>query len=409
MSLVQKTRDESILSHRSDIDAFRRALKGWLAVNVPKDWEQRLSRDYENEYPAVQREWLAKLESVGLGVPHWPVKWGGEDLSIRHQVVIYEEFARANAPGLTMYAMSHYHVPATLYMWGTSQQIERYVPAARAGEVWAQGFSEPNAGSDLASLRTRAERRGDHYIVNGQKVWSSGAMNASLYMLLARTDPTSSKHNGISMLIVDLKAKGVTLRPIRQINGNAEFCEVFLDNVEVPVANLIGPENQGWKVAQSTLSTERGLIIFNNAERVQLLCERVIERTRAGDDAWLGDDQWRREFVQAYAELQGLRAMIRSMLDNVERTGEVGDLPPIIKLHYSEWQQRMTELFVRIGGLDGQRLQMIRSIGSYAKGNWYHDYLSSWLWTISGGANEIIRNIIAERMLGLPREPKSAS
>jgi alkylation response protein AidB-like acyl-CoA dehydrogenase len=418
MSAPAKTpalpRDDSILAKRGDVDAFRAALRDWLKRNVPQDWEQRLARDYEHEYPRIQRDWLAKLESIGLAVPHWPKQWGGEDLSIRHQVAIYEEFARANAPALLMYSISHSHVPGTLYSWGTPAQIERYVPAARHGEVWAQGFSEPNAGSDLASLRTRAERvkdptgrgGGDRYIVNGQKIWSSGAMHASLYMLLARTDPKSAKHNGISMMIVDLKAKGVTLRPIRQINGNAEFCEVFLDDVEVPVENLIGPENQGWKVAQSTLSTERGLLIFNNSERAQMLCERVLARIRSGSEAWFEDDQWRREFIQAYTELQSLRAMIRRMLDNVERTGEVGDTPPLIKLHYSELQQRLTELLLRVGGVAEQRLEDVKIPGNFPKGSPYNDYLSSWIWTISGGSSEIIRNIISERMLGLPKEPR---
>jgi len=406
-------RDDSILSKRGDLAAFRAALRDWLARNVPADWVGRLGRDYDNEYPRVQREWLAKLESIGLAVPHWPAQWGGEDLSIRHQVVIYEEFARANAPALLMYSISHAHVPATLYSWGTPEQIARYVPAARQGEVWAQGFSEPNAGSDLAGLRTRAElvkdptgRGGDRYVVNGQKIWSSGAMNASLYMLLARTDPKAAKHAGITMLIVDLKAKGVTIKPIRQINGNNEFCEVFLDDVEVPVANRIGPENGGWKVAQSTLSTERGLLIFNNSERAQQLCERILERIRAGGEPWFEDDQWRREFMQGYAELQALRAMIRRMLADVEATGDVGEMPPLIKLHYAELLQRLTELLLRVGGLPEQRLRVPPIPGNFPKDSPFYDYLASWVWTISGGANEIIRNIIGERILELPKEPR---
>ena len=396
-------RDNVILDKRGDLDAFRATLRDWLKRNVPGDWVARLARDYDNEYPKVQRDWLAKLESVGLAVPHWPVQWGGEEFSIRHQVVIYEEFARANAPGLLMFSISHYHVPATFYAWGSPDQIARYVPAARHGEVWAQGFSEPNAGSDLASLRTRAELRGDKYIVNGQKIWSSGAANASLYLLLARTDPKAAKHAGITMLIVDLKARGVTIKPIHQINGNAEFCEVFLDDVEVPVENRIGPENEGWKVAQSTLSTERGLLIFNNSERAQMVYERILDRIRAGSEPWFEDDQWRREFIQGYTELQALRAMVRRLLDTVERTGAVGETPPLIKLHYSELQQRLSELLLRVAGLPGQTLDVPPIPGNFPKGSPYYDYLSSWIWTISGGSNEIIRNIVAERMLGLPK------
>jgi alkylation response protein AidB-like acyl-CoA dehydrogenase len=399
--------DDVILSKRSDINAFRSALRDWLKIHVPRGWENQLVSNFKDAWVPLQRDWLGKLQTVGLDVPHWPVQWGGPGFSIPQQVVISEELARANAPMLMLFMISHYNLPATLHAWGTPAQIARYVPQARSGEVWAQGFSEPNAGSDLASLRTRAERRGDRFVINGQKVWSSGATHASLYMLLARTDSSVSKHAGISMFIVDLRSKGVDIRPIRQINGNEEFCEVFLDEVEVPLENLVGPENEGWRVAQSTLSTERGLLIFNYSERVQLLCERILHRVRDGGEQWFNDDQWRREFVQSYTELQGLRAMIRNMLENLERTGEVGDTPPIIKLHYSELQQRFTELFLRIAGVKGQRLHISNIVGSYAKGNWYHDYLSSWVWTISGGTNEIIRNIVAERILGLPKEPKT--
>jgi alkylation response protein AidB-like acyl-CoA dehydrogenase len=294
-------------------------------------------------------------------------------------------------------------VPATLYAWGTQEQIDRYVPAARKGQVWCQGFSEPNAGSDLASLRTRAERKGDRYIVNGQKIWSSGGQYADLYLLLARTDPKVAKHSGISMMIVDLKSKGVDVRPIAQINGSREFCEVFLDDVEVPVENLIGPENQGWKVSQSTLSTERGMIIFNASERIQRLFERIFAGLREGA-AWFDDDQWRREFIQNYTELQGLRMLIRRMLDNVERTGATGDTPVYVKLLFSEMHQRLSELFVRIGGVVSQHLNGPAGVRTYTTGKWYFDYLSSWSWTISAGSNEIMRNIIAERLLGLPRE-----
>src|SRR6185436_2895858 len=224
--------------------------RGWLAHNQVPNWRERMAADPDGEFEPLQRAWLARLESVGQAVPHWPVQWGGEGLSIREQVVCFEEFARAETLYLSMFSISHYHVPATLYAWGTPGQVATYVPAARKGQVWCQGFSEPNAGSDLASLRTRAERKGDRYVINGQKIWSSGGMYADLYMLLARTDPKVPKHAGISMLIVDLKSKGVDVRPIKQINGSNEFCEMFLDDVEVPMENLIGPENQGWKVSQ---------------------------------------------------------------------------------------------------------------------------------------------------------------
>ncbi|TFZ02880.1 acyl-CoA dehydrogenase [Ramlibacter henchirensis] len=397
--------DPSILALKDDLPAFRAALRAWLAHNTPRDWEERLARDFDTEFVSVQKDWLAALETIGLAVPHWPRQWGGPDLSIRLQVAIYQEFARANTPGLGMYSISHNLLPATLHDWGTPEQVARYMPAARQGEIWCQGFSEPGAGSDLASLRTRAVRDGDQYVINGQKIWSSGAKFAQFYMLLARTDPDAPRHKGISMLIVDLRSPGVQIRPIRQINGNAEFCEVFLDNVKVPVSNLIGPENGGWRVAQSTLSTERGLTILNCSERMQFLFERILEQVRAGRAPWYDDDQWRREFVRAYTDLQAVRQVVRQMLENVERTGAVGDTPLYVKLLYSEVQQRATELFLRIEGIEGQHLAM-RHVRGYPTGSWLYDYVSSWAWTIAGGTNEVIRNIVAERQIGLPREPR---
>jgi alkylation response protein AidB-like acyl-CoA dehydrogenase len=390
----------SIIARRADPDAFRTAVREWLIRTVPKHWQSGMTGASDEEFRAFQQWWLKELVKAGLATPHWPVAWGGQDLSLEEQVIIFEEMARAGAPDPVMFTISLYHLPATLAKWGTPEQVERYLPGVSRGEVWCQGFSEPNAGSDLASLRTRAVRKDDKYIVNGQKVWSSYATYADYYLLLARTDSDAPKHRGISCFILDLRSPGVTIRPIAQMNGLSEFCEVFLDDVEIPAENLIGPENRGWEVAQSTLSAERGLQIFALGERMNALFNRLF--SEAGSSGWRQDAQLRREMMECYADLQSVRALIREMLSD---HGD-SDLPPLVKILYSETLQRFTELWTRIEGLEGQVVQPTFISTGYAKANWMIDYLSSWVWTISGGSNEIMRNIIAERQLGLPREPK---
>ena len=396
----------SILEHRNDLDAFRLALREWFADTVPQGWQKRMTNASHEEFRAFQHWWFQELNKVGLATPHWPAKWGGEDLSIAHQIVFFEEMAQADAPDSVMFTISLYHLPATLAKWGTETQIERYLPGVRRGDVWCQGFSEPGAGSDLASLRTRAVRDGENYIVNGQKVWSSYGAYADYYLLLARTDPSAPKHSGISCLIVDLKSAGITIRPIRQINGESEFCEVFLDNVVVPATNIVGPENKGWQVAQSTLSAERGLLVFGLAERMNRLFHKLLADAAANHAGWVQDDQLRREFIRAYADMQAVRRLVRTMLDTVQHTGMMGELPATIKILYSETLQRFCELWTRIEGLAGQIWTPTFISSGYAKGLWMTDYLSSWTWTIAGGTNEILRNVIAERQLGLPKESR---
>jgi alkylation response protein AidB-like acyl-CoA dehydrogenase len=362
----------------------------------------------EAHYVAFQRWWFGEMKKVGLAAPHWPKEWGGVDLSLRNQIIIYEEIARIDAPTPDLYAISLYHVPSTLFAHGTPAQRERYLKGVLEGDqVWCQGFSEPNAGSDLASLATRAERRGATYIVNGQKIWSSNGAFADYCLLLARTDSNAPKHAGISYFILDMKSPGVTVRPIRQATGKAEFTEIFLDNVVIPAENLIGEENKGWAIAQSTLSTERGLIIFEHSERLAYALERDLEAVRKSEVEWdwYQDDEFRRAYIRVVAEVSGLRPMVRKMLSDIEANPQMGGaaMPPLIKIHYSELLRRYTELRLRIAGLAVQRREPVPRGGGYVTRNRMYDFLWSYAWTISGGTNEIIRSIIAERILGLPR------
>ena len=272
----------TILDAQHDLPAFRQEIRDWLAEVVPADWKARMVRASNEEFIAFQRWWMAERSKVGLAIPHWPKEYGGAGLTLRHLIVIADEMARADAPQARLFTISLIHLPGTLFPHGTEAQKRRYLAGVAKGDVWCQGFSEPNSGSDLASLRTRAVRDGDHYVINGQKIWSSNSMYADYCILLTRTDPDAQKHRGISYFIMDMRSPGVEVRPIRQANGRAEFGELFLTNVRIPAENMIGRENNGWRVAQATLASERGVIAFEGAERQRYEVEAFYRRG-AGD------------------------------------------------------------------------------------------------------------------------------
>ncbi|WP_157220691.1 acyl-CoA dehydrogenase family protein [Flavisphingomonas formosensis] len=402
-----------MLDELRELEPFRAEVRAWLAAHLPADWQQRMLGASEEEHVAFQKAWFRTMMEGGYGAPHWPKTWGGSGFTFAQQIVLYEEIARAGAPRLILYFIALHHVPGTLLEWGTQAQRERHLPAVLSGdEIWCQGFSEPNAGSDLASLRTRAERRGDVYVVNGQKTWSSNAHHAHYCLLLARTDPKATKTRGISYFILDMKTPGVTLRPIKQMTGASHFNELFLDDVEIPAENLIGPEHGGWAVAQSTLASERGLTILELAERMRVGFRLLLDAAQA--EAPLGgrlidDDEIRRRLVDIHARIQALRLLINDLLTQVLRGAKTGTEPSIIKIYYSELLRDFTALGVTLGGVAGQYLQPVLMGGANETGYWMQDYLYSWAWTISGGSSEIQRNIVAERGLKLPREPQPAA
>ena len=396
--------DRSILDAHNDPERFRKLVRNWLTTAISADWRAEIAAADEEKQIAFQHRWFAKLSSIGMTSAHWPSAWGGADLGIAQQIIFYEELARAKAPNTSAFVISLNQVPATVFSAGTREQKDRFIVGVLAGEVWCQGFSEPNAGSDLAAIRTSAIRKNGMYVVNGQKIWTSNGHFANYCLLLARTDPESSRHRGLSLFAMDMASVGITVRQIQQCNGQAEFNELFLDDVEIPAENLIGEEGKGWMISQSTLSAERGLIVFELAERFRCFISEVLAEARNGA-AWWNDDQYRREFMRAYADAEALKLMTKSMLEDgaeeVEMAGQY--VPMYVKLHYAQLLQRFGELMVRIHGLEGQELRADVSTNGSPGGNWMFDYLSSWAWTIAGGTNEIIRNIIAERVLGLPR------
>jgi alkylation response protein AidB-like acyl-CoA dehydrogenase len=384
----------------ADLDGFRATVRTWCEQHIPPDWRQTQTGVDDEEFVRFQIFWFAELHSAGYAVPHWPREWGG-GLSVFEQVVLYQELAAHDAPRLVLAFVGIHHAAATLLAAGTEEQRQRHLPAILDGEIWVQGFSEPEAGSDLASLRTSARRVGDSYLVNGQKLWASGGKHADWCLLLARTDPHAAKRKGISYFLLDMTTPGVEVRPIRNAIGDSHFCEIFLNDVEIPAANLVGEENAGWQVAQATLGAERGLTMLELAERLGNAGFRWLVQAAPVDDPIVAD-----RLAQFEIEITGLRALCRKVVDDNEN-GTAGPAEAsIVKLYYSELLQRLTDFGAEIGGMAAHtRLTKPMSSG-WESGSWMLDFIGSWEWTIPGGSSEIQRTIIGERLLGLPREPR---
>ena len=287
----------------------------------------------DEEFVRFQKSWFAELHSAGYAVPHWPGEWGG-GLRIGSPEAgrsLYQELAAHDAPRLVLAFVGIHHAASTLLVAGTDEQRRRHLPAILDGEIWVQGFSEPEAGSDLASLRTSARRDGDSYVVNGQKLWASGGMHADWCLLLARTDPDAPKRKGISYFLLDMTTPGVDVRPIRNAIGDSHFCEIFLNDVSIPAANLVGAENAGWQVAQATLGAERGLTMLELAERLGNAGFRWLVQACPVDDPIVAD-----RLAQFETEITGLRGLCRKVVeDNEAGTAGPADAS-IVKLYYSE-------------------------------------------------------------------------
>jgi alkylation response protein AidB-like acyl-CoA dehydrogenase len=386
-------------------ETLRQAVRAWLAGNVPLDWRAAMTGTDQESFVRLQRDWFGKLSAAGYATPHWPAGWPGGGRSLAEQKVIFEEVARADAPRLILFFVALYHAACTLFECGSDAQCDKYLPGILAGEIWCQGFSEPNAGSDLASVQTRAERRGDVYIVNGQKTWSTMAQYADRCLLLARTDKAGPPQAGLTYLLLDMRAKGVTVRPISQITGDDEFAEIFFDDVEVPVAERIGEEGAGWAVAQATLASERGLTLVELCQRMRYALPLIAAEMRASGRA--DDTALRRELGGLSVRVDAACALAdRYLLKRICGDEAPGDAS-IVKLYYARTLREFTALGKRIAGLQGQYNTGFMRGATQETGNWTVDFMNSYNWSIAGGSNEIQRNIIAERMLGMPREPRT--
>jgi alkylation response protein AidB-like acyl-CoA dehydrogenase len=392
------------MNPEDQVGPLRASVRSWLQNNVPTGWRTAMTNCDQELFVRAQREWFGKLSQAGFATPHWPEGWPGGGRSLAEQKVIFEEVARADAPRLILYFVALYHAACTLFECGSEAQRDRYLPGILGGEIWCQGFSEPNAGSDLASLKTRAERQGDRYIINGQKTWSTMAQYADRCLLLARTDKSGPPQAGLTYLLLDMKAKGVSVRPISQITGDDEFAEIFFDDVEVPVEDLVGEEGKGWAVAQTTLASERGLTLVELSQRMRYSLPMLAAVMRERN--CLDDGALRRELGALIPRVDAACALAdQYLLKRISHTEAPGDAS-IVKLYYARTLRQFVSLGRRISGLQGQYQSGFMRGATQETGNWTLDFMNSYNWSIAGGSDEIQRNIIAERMLQMPREPK---
>jgi alkylation response protein AidB-like acyl-CoA dehydrogenase len=393
-------------SYSPEENAFRETFRTWLIENLPKGWGKTVfAPDDEEERAQFRIEWERTLFRGGWSCINWPKRHGGRDASLVEQAIYAEELARAKAPELVNIIGKNL-AGTTLLHHGTEAQKAKYLPGIISSEdIWCQGFSEPGAGSDLASVRTRAVLEGDHFVVNGQKVWTSFAQYSKYCFALVRTDPDVKKHAGLSFLLIDMKSPGVSIRPLRQISGEAEFNETFFDSVRVPVENLVGEINGGWKIAMTTLAHERGpedalarQIRFK--QDLDLLLATLSETMRSGK-AVIKDPAIRQKLAQSVIELEIMRLnSLRAMsqyLNGMPRGPEAS----IIKLYWSHAAQNFYETALEaLGPLAGLAGGDPLSPGA---GRFQQSYLQSRAFTIYSGSSEVQRNIIGERLLGLPK------
>jgi alkylation response protein AidB-like acyl-CoA dehydrogenase len=381
--------------------AFRRTLRDFLDRNLPAGWgTPNYVLPSGDAYAAVATHFQRRLSKAGLLCLSWPREYGGAGAGAVQVAIFNEEMSWRQAPQLPNVAGVMLAGPV-IYTYGSPEQKQRHLGAIRdCEEAWCQGFSEPGAGSDLAALRTRAELRGDRFVVNGQKVWTSFAHLADWCMLLARTDPAAPKHRGLSLLLVDMKSRGIEVRPLRHLTGAIEFNELFFNDVEVPIENLVGSAGGGWQIAMSTLTNERGGTGIASAARVQLMFKALIDLFRAAAGTPSSEAR-RQQLAQFYMEVQGLRQTTRRMLLDSANASMRGAEASLIKVMWSELNQRMREFAL---ALHGPAAQLIEGPAQARQnGRWQFEFLRSRANTIEMGTSEIHRNTIAERALGLPR------
>jgi alkylation response protein AidB-like acyl-CoA dehydrogenase len=387
--------------------SFRREVREWLQGHLPPELKGRgfASTRADRGHVERLRDWQGTLHKAGYVGIDWPPEYGGRGASLVEQIILYEEMARAEAPqpinrgGLSM-------LGPTLMKHGTPAQRGRHLSRIlTAEEIWCQGFSEPNAGSDLANLQTRAVLEGDHYVVNGQKVWTSMAHVADWGFFLVRTDPQAPKHKGITFILVDMKAPGITVRPLRQLTGEAEFNEVFLDNVRVPADNVVSGVNDGWNVAVTTLMYERDLLTMirhislrTAVERLWALARRTTLRGRpAAEDLVLRQKLAQLCIAERCLQLNGYRSLTRIL-----QGGTPGPEGSTSKLFWSQVDQDLAELATEVIGPYSQ----VAAPSPWAPddGQWAFYCLLARGSGIRAGTSEILRNILGERVLGLPKD-----
>jgi alkylation response protein AidB-like acyl-CoA dehydrogenase len=384
--------------------AFRKEVRDWLDANLDREQMQaQLSVGPQEERIDHLRAWMKQLYDGGWAGISWPKEYGGRGASLIEQAIFYQELARAKAPpqinviGLGM-------AGPTIIVHGTEEQKKRHLaPILSGDEIWCQGFSEPGAGSDLGALRSSAVPDGDHFVINGQKVWTTLAHVAKWCIFLARTDSEAPKHKGITYFLVDMESPGIEVRPLKQMSGTAEFNEMFFTDVRVPRANILGELNDGWRVAMTTLMNERGTLGFALSVQARIALDELIGKAktlkRNGKPA-IEDPVVRQRIAQLHVEIEALRLNGYRALSTVMRTGVPGPEGSLGKLLWSESAQRLTDLAMELYGPAGLTTEWK---GDADLKRWQFAHLRARGNTIEAGTSEILRNIIAERVLGLPR------
>ncbi len=407
------------LSYPEESEKFRLEIRAWLEENLPAGWFEPGFSMTTEERQRFNETWTRRLFEGGWICAGWPQEYGGKGLTLMDQVVLNEEFARANAPMRADF-FGDTLVGPTILQWGTEDQKARFIPGILRGEIsWCQGFSEPDSGSDLASLKTSAVLDGDEWVINGQKVWTTLAQSADYVFLLTRTDPAAPQHAGISYLLVPMRQEGVDVRPITQVDGTAEFNEVFFTNARCPKDNVVGGVNNGWKVAMTTLGFERGSSSTTGYRRFLKEWELIVrEATRVGriDDALVRD-----ALVRSWSKIKIMQINgYRTLTDGLYGTHHAALLGACNKMFWSEAHRASAELAIDLLGMEGQILTgqgpsgddlsgPRRGRADYPVSDLQAAFFFSRSETIWGGTAEIQRNIIGERALGLPKEPKPVS
>jgi len=410
------------LTYPPEAEEFRVEIREWLESNLPAGWFDVDFSMTDDERGAWLEQWTAKLFEGGWICATWPTEYGGKGLTTMQGVVLSEEFARAGAPmrgdffGDTL-------VGPTILQWGSEEQKKEFIPGILSGSIaWCQGFSEPDAGSDLASLATTAVLDGDEWVINGQKIWTTQGFAADYGFVLCRTDKDAPKHKGISYLLVPMHQEGVEVRAIKQIDGSAEFAEVFFTNARCPKDNVVGGLNNGWAVAMTTLGFERGTSATTGYRRFETELNHIIEAARA--NGAIADPLIRQRIAKAHSVVQimkinGLRSLAVALTGKKDRG--VAALGATNKIFWSEYHQEVMKLAMDVLGMDGQTLLgnagEEESVPGYGRRPVNPEYPANALQssfffsrseTIWGGTAEIQRNIVGERVLGLPKEPKAA-
>jgi alkylation response protein AidB-like acyl-CoA dehydrogenase len=405
------------LSYPADAEEFRQEIRTWLETNLPKGWGQPGFEMSAEERKAFNETWPSKLFEGGWICATWPTEYGGKGLTTMQGVVLSEEFARMKAP-LRADFFGDTLVGPTLLQWGTEEQKKEFLPNILNGKTrWCQGFSEPNSGSDLASLKTTAVLDGDEWVINGQKVWTTGGHHADYCFLLTRTDPDATKHKGISYLLVPMRQEGVEVRGIVQPDGTAEFCEVFFTDARCPKDNVVGGVNNGWKVANSTLAFERGMSATTGYRRFEE--EYRLMKQTATENGSIEHEGVRQRLMRYYTKIQILRINgLRSLTATLNGSKDLGvmALGATNKMFWSEMHKEAMELALDIFGAESMLVDAGASASwpgvarerrrsGYPVSPMMSAFFFSRSETIWGGTSQIQRNIVSERVLGLPKEP----